>query len=132
MNRKNDNGLVRFFYSKFFLLFSFVVLFLIVFVCVRTYLQDYQARRELEKTQDTANELKIKKIQLLDLLQYVKSPAFVEEKARTDFNMIKPGEKVVILPPSSTVNDAYGQKKNDMIILDNTPNYLKWWKLFVE
>ena len=78
--------------------------------------------------QQELQNLQHKRIQSMDILRYVMSNDFVEEKARTELNMKKPGEHVVIIQDadtgtvsSSTPNHSSGQTAS---------NPLKWWYYF--
>ena len=102
----------------------------VVFSYGRTYYQDYQIRRDINKMQENEKKLTAKKSELLEVLKYTKSTSFIEEKARTDLNMSKIGEKVAIINSGSSSSESYGQAEISMIKLDESPNYLKWWNYF--
>lgn len=125
------SNLRRFFTSRLFLVVIFCVIALIIFGFVRTYYQDYKVKQEIENLQKEVDNLQKKKFQSMELLDYVTSDAFVEEKARTELNLKKPGEKVLIIPnmPQTTPTvEAYptisesGQKLS---------NPIKWWYYFI-
>jgi len=86
-------------------------------------------KQEISHLQDEARSMEVKKLKLLDVLRYVKSDDFVEEKARTELNMIKPGEKLAIIQNTGSPQTG-GQEKTGVVGLDNIPNYLKWWNHF--
>lgn len=119
----------KFFGSRLFLVIAFIIAFMVIFGYGRAYFQEYQVQQEIERLQDEARNLEGKKIELLEVLKYVKSTDFVEEKARSEFNMVKPGEQVAII--SSTLpQKQHGQEKANMIAWSNISNYAKWWKYF--
>lgn len=125
----NDSGWQKFFYSTWFLAAAFLVIAVLVFSFGRAYYQDYQVRQEIQKLQEAARNLEAKKIQSLELLQYVRSSSFVEEKARTDLNMSKPGEQVAIILKDKP-NSGGGQEENKVLELSNLNNPIKWWNYF--
>jgi cell division protein FtsB len=90
----------------------------------RAYYQDYKIRQEIEALQYEIQSLEKKKIESLEILDYVMSDGFVEERARTDLSMKAPGERVIMFTESSsTAVDATAvtsQKKN-------LKNPIKWW-----
>lgn len=59
---------------------------------------------------------------------------FLEREARNRLNLIKPGERIVILPPK----EARGSDASDPSLestdgrVTATPNWQKWWKLFFD
>lgn len=68
-------------------------------------------------------------------IEYKKTDAYVEEKARNDLNMIKPGERVYVVVDSGKNTSSggvlgtqdRGEKK------ENSPkdaNWYAWYKLF--
>lgn len=122
-------GWKHFFGSKIFILIIAVVASMVVFEYGRAYYQDYHVRQEIEYLQDQTQKLETKKMELLDVLKYVKSDSFVEEKARTELNLVKPGEQVVVVPQAAVV--ASGQEKTPVVKWENISNYKKWFRYFV-
>lgn len=122
-------GWKHFFSSKIFILIIAVVASMVVFEYGRAYYQDYHVRQEIEYLQDQTQKLETKKMELLDVLKYVKSDSFVEEKARTELNLVKPGEQVVVVPQAAVV--ASGQEKTPVVKWENISNYKKWFRYFV-
>lgn len=121
---------IKFFYSRWFFV---VVLGLIVFVALvflKSYYQDYQMRQEIRRLQEEAERLEGKKIQLLELIKYVRTENFVEDRARTDFNMAKPGERAVIITSAGESLEKSGQVDNKVVEWKSISNPIKWWKLF--
>ena len=56
-------------------------------------------------------------------LYYVNTPEFIENQAREKLGLTKEGEHIVLAPPISPTPQA-------VAIIDNTPTWQKWWKLF--
>lgn len=122
------NNWKHFFSSKIFILIMAVAAVMIVFEYARAYYQDYLVRQEIEYLQDQTKRLEAKKMELLDVLKYVKSDSFAEEKARTELNMVKPGEQVVVVPQVATA--AGRQEQTAVVKWDNISNYKKWFRYF--
>ena len=130
MRKKGD--LKSKFFGSFLVLFALVVLSLsTVFYFSRTYYQDYQIAQEIARLQEDANKLKSKKLELIEKLEYVKSPSFVEEKARTELNMSKTGEKVIMMNSGLSFDSDDRQNKSNVLTSIDTPNYIKWWYYFL-
>jgi cell division protein FtsB len=129
MNSAKENRWKLFFGSRLFIAVAVFVVFLVILGYVRAYYNDFQVKQEISHLQDEARNMEVKKLKLLDVLRYVKSDDFVEEKARTELNMIKPGEKLAIIQNTGSPQTG-GQEKTGVVGLDNVPNYIKWWKYF--
>ncbi len=111
------------------MLVATIIAVMVVFGYARAYYQDYLVMQEIQQLQDQAKNLQAKKMELLEVLKYVKSDSFAEEKARTELNMVKPGEQVLVVPQAATADNR--QENNSMIGLNNISNYKKWWQYFV-
>ncbi|PIT87112.1 MAG: hypothetical protein COU31_04675 [Candidatus Magasanikbacteria bacterium CG10_big_fil_rev_8_21_14_0_10_40_10] len=122
----------KFFRSYFFLFASIVMAIILSFSYFRAYYQDYQTRQDIKNMRQNAKDLEIKKIQLLETLQYVQSQSFVEEKARTDLNMAKVGEKLVIMPVNSSTMANGRQVAGNLVKLNTPSNYSLWWRVFTK
>ncbi len=134
MARKTDkSGFKRFFGSRLFLLTSLIVTILIAFSYARAYYQDYTIKQEIRELQNQVKNLEKKKIESLEILKYVMSPSFVEEKARTELNLKKPGENVIVIP-SQSGKDLKGYTLEDQG--ESSSEYLKnptkWWYYFTQ
>ena len=98
MKKKQQDPFVRrFFYSRLFLIIAFFGACIVALGYARAYYQDYKIREEIAALEREVRDLESKKIESLEILKYVTSDAFVEEKARTELNMKKPGEQVVVI-----------------------------------
>lgn len=80
-------------------------------------------KKRLSELEITLDKEQKKNAFLKERLSYVQSDTFVEEEARNKLGLTKEGEYVVIAPPPINKD-----KKNE--IVDNTPNWKKWWELF--
>jgi cell division protein FtsB len=131
MSINKDSFWKKFFNSAFFLFGAIMMAVFVVISYARTYYQDYQIRRDIIKLQENERNLQAKKSELLEILHYTKSTSFIEEKARTDLNMAKIGEKMAIINTESASVASYGQTSSNMVKLNNSPNYVKWWNYFM-
>ncbi len=129
MSSAKDSDWKSFFSSKLFMLVIIIVAAMVVFGYGRAYYQDYLVRQEIEHLQEQAKKLETRKIELLEVLKYVKSDSFAEEKARTELNMVRPGEQVLVVPAVEEIGDR--QEKNSVVEWDNISNYKKWWQYFI-
>ena len=104
---------------------------LIVFGYTRTYYQDYKVKQEIKNLQKEVDSLQKKKFQSMELLDYVTSDAFVEEKARTELNLKKPGENVLIIPE---IQKSTAETQTSITLSESgqkLSNPIKWWYYFI-
>lgn len=128
MRRQSEHSLRRFFASRSFLVVSLVVAILVAMSFARAYYEDYKVRQEIKNLQEEVKQLEKKKFDSIELLKYVSSDNFVEEKARTELNLKKNGENVVFIEEGADIEDAVVEE------LEEGKSYLsnakKWWYYF--
>lgn len=130
MPTRETNQWTAFFKSRWFLIGIFVFTFLVMFAYGRAYYRDYQVKQEIVRLQDEVRRLETKKLEMVDLITFVKSKDFVEQKARTELNLVKPGEQLTVIDDMANTNLS-GQSNDKMIELNNISNPMKWWYYFV-
>lgn len=116
----------RFFPSRAFLIVAFFLAVLLAAVFARAYYRDYQVKREIAALKEEVKHLEKKKLESLQILQYVMSENFVEEKARTELNLRKPNEQVVAFETKQKTEQA----KRALHTGQKPGNPLKWWYYF--
>jgi len=127
--KKKQSALGRFFTSRLFLLLACIAVALVAFSYARAYYQDYAIRQEIARLEREVRALEHKKLESFELLKYVSSDAYVEKKAREEFNLKKPGENVIAISEE-------GVLKHEEIPLpmakkiDALNNPIKWWYYF--
>lgn len=122
------NVIIRIFTSKFFLLGAFVIAAIIAVSFGRAYYRDYEIRQQIRALQAKVDDLERKKLESLNLLEYVKSEAYVEDVARTQLGLKKPGERVIIVNGSATSSGPQvGVEERPA-----TPSWQRWWWYFVD
>ncbi len=125
--------MTRFFSSRLFLFVGFFVIIILALNFVRGYYQKYKVDQEILLLKEEISSLERKKIESMEILEYVSSEAFVEEKARTELNMKKEGEKVIYIKQGSVTEKKSNQKKEPRnIIGQNVSNPVKWWYYFTQ
>lgn len=128
IQKEQKSAFGRFFQSRLFFVVIFLALLFISLSFVRAYYEDYQVREKIRELEGQVRELEGKKIDSLQMLKYVKSDDFLEEKARTELNLKKPGEKVIfvdgIVSPTSTKSGAQPVDEKRL------SNPMKWWYYF--
>jgi len=131
MRNDKNNLSKKIFSSYFFLIALIIVASMITFSYARTYYNDYQIKQEIVNLQETAGKLKTQKLKLLEELDYVKSNSFVEGVAKTELNLAKNGEKVIMISSPSTTNIEIDRQSQDVVIELTSKNYSKWFNIFI-
>jgi len=128
VKQKNKSLVRRFYASRLFLLISLLFFGLVGLGYVRAYYQDYKIKQEINTLEQEIRKLETKKIESLEILQYVISPDFVEEKARLELNMKKPGENVAIIQRGEELSEAVVENyKEDSPELSNPKKWLNYF-----
>jgi len=119
----------RFFASRLFLIAVLVVVVFIAVGYARAYYQDKKIRDEIAALEEEVRNLETKKIESLEILDYVTSDDFIEEQARKELNMKKPGENTLIIDQSPVAQDTEEVRRvtQDYTHLNNPT---KWWYYF--
>lgn len=121
----------RFFASRIFLIMALIIAIIFALGFARAYYQDYRVKREINQLEYEVSQLEQKKLDSLEMIKYVTSPAYVEDKARTELNMKKPGEKVAFL--QNIQDDSSDSGDNIDVSTDGQaiPNQVKWLYYFI-
>lgn len=126
--KEKQNPIGRFFGSPLFLIIGIPLAFILIFTFVRSYYNNYKVNQEIAFLEKEIQNLATRKFELMGVLNFAMSDQFVEEKARTELNMKKEGENVLVFK-----NDTqYPKEKNS----DSGPagqkisNALRWWYYF--
>ncbi len=130
MAEEKNKKWAQVFYSRWFLLALFLIAVLLVASYVRAYYQEYQVREQISALKSEIQSMQSKKIETIELLKYVSSTDFVEEKARTELNLLKPGEKMAFIQSASSGDKAIGQENDNLVKLSGIMNPIKWFKFF--
>ncbi len=119
----------QFFSSRLFLILACIVALLVAFSYARAYYQDFAIRQEISRLESEVDRLEYKKLESFELLKYVSSDAYVEEKGRVEFNLKKPGEQVLVIPEETTLpgTGTTSQENQDK----DLKNPVKWWYYFL-
>jgi cell division protein FtsB len=130
--RQDTSTFKRFFLSCLFIIIILAFIGLILFGYARTYYRNYKVKEEIASLQSEVKQLEKKKFQSMELLNYVTSDSFVEEKARTELNLKKAGENVIVLPNLASSSHEKLQKNiSQEASLQDLPNPIKWWYYFI-
>jgi cell division protein FtsB len=121
-----------FFASRWFLIGGVVILVFLVISGSRAIYQNYQINQEIKQLQMETERLQAKRLETLNLLNYVQSSTFVQDKARTELNLLQPGEKMAVIPnKNQTAPKITGQEELGLVQSpESVSNPAKWWRYF--
>lgn len=130
MKKKKDSGFIRkFLQSRAFFVTLIVTTILVLLSFTRAYYQDYKIREEIKLLEDEVRSLESKKLESLAILDYVASDAFVEDAARTQLDLKKSDEHVMVI--SQTRQEELSRTSPDSIVdIRLQSNPMKWWIYF--
>lgn len=86
--------------------------------------------KEILELQEQIDEYENKNMKLEELANYLQTDDFKEKEAKQKLNLVKEGEKVVIVKKSEIEKtvDSFEEKKPEIEI--SRPNYYYWWQYF--
>ncbi len=132
MSTTEQNKWKAFFLSRWFLLGIFVLTILIVFTYARAYYRDYQVKQEIARLKEEVRRLESKRLETVELLKFVQSKEFVEQKAHTELNLVKPGENLTVIDEAFSVPTGNTRQDDSQVLkLSNISNPMKWWLYFM-
>lgn len=86
-----------------------------------------ESSKRLDETKREVLSLESERLELEKELEYRKSNDFIEEKARNELNLIKPGERIYVISQEITKKIA---QTREFAIDTETSNFQKWVDLF--
>ncbi len=103
------------------------------FSFVRSSLDVLKSRNRLDELKEEVALLEQKELEIKKEIEYKETEDYIEEKARNDLNLIKPGEKVYVavggenssgnVLSESTVNEEKDKRDS---------NWYSWYRLFFD
>jgi cell division protein FtsB len=126
--KSNSTG----FFSRFVVVFLVLLLALLLIGIVKEYVNRNKLDQDITDLEQELENLKTKKQQFTRSIDAYQGEFFVEQEARTKFNMKKPGEKVVVIPTaeSDLVEQHNSKDNNNEIKPISQSNILAWWEYF--
>ena len=124
---KPDNFWYRFFSSqRFIAIIGLVFLVVIILPLAKTYSQRRLVENEIEGVKQQIADYESQNAQLKELAVYLQSDQSLEEQARMNLNLKKPGEEVVVIKDTKQNVINVGATTSD----DQLSNLVKWWHYF--
>lgn len=114
-----------------------IVLLALSYGLVKSTLDVYRGGKRLVGLEKELSELESRKTELEQEISYKQTDTYIEEKARNELNLIKPGESVFVV--SGPGSEGYLDKRvlSDKDVRreglhggNSSANWFKWFKLF--
>lgn len=112
--------------SKSFILIAVLLLVLVSVFLSKELKRKYEVSREIKKLEQDIAQFEQKNQDVLELINYLKTPEYRERQARSLLKLQKPGEFAVALPP--TGEETLAQEKGGTG--SGGSNFGKWWNYF--
>ncbi len=126
---KPNNFFYRFLSSQRFLaIIGLVFLILIIFPLARTYTQKRLVEKEIEDVKKDISNFENTNQELKEMIAYLESDQSLEEQARLNLNLKKPGEKVIVIESETPASTSEEINKTTT----SESNFVKWWRYFFD
>lgn len=126
---KPNNFFYRLFSSQRFLaIVGLVFLLIITLPLAKTYTQRRLVEKEIEDVKKEISEFESANKELKEMITYLESDQSLEEQARLNLNLKRPGERVIVIDNSK--NETSTDDINKTTISEN--NFEKWWRYFFD
>ncbi len=114
--------------SKLFLFFIIIILISVASNFINSWRKNREIDQEITSLEQNIINLEKDNLKLSELIKYLNSAAYIEEKARTDLGLKKEGEKTIIIPklPAATSPELVDQTTEQRP--QQVSNFLKWWQ----
>lgn len=124
---KPNNFFYRLFSSQRFLaILSLTFLIVLLFPLAKTYTQKKLMEKEISDIQEEIAVYQKTNQELKEMISYLESDQSLEEQARLNLNLKKPGEKVIVIDDSKNSVDTGISTTTGEIV----SNFTKWWRYF--
>ncbi|MFA5753775.1 MAG: septum formation initiator family protein [Patescibacteria group bacterium] len=128
-NLRPDNIFQRLFNNQRFLaIIGLIFLVMIIIPLVRTYSQRRLVEKEINEVKQQIDDFESQNQELKDLVAYLQSDQSLEEQARRNLNLKKPGEQVIVIEDKTSGLETDIASSSD----DSGGNLGKWWRYFFE
>jgi len=114
--------------QRFLAIIGLVFLLLIIFPLAKTYTQKRMVENEINGVKKEINDFEKTNQELRDMITYLESDQSLEEQARLNLNLKKPGEKVIVIEEPKTA--ASSSDANNFAA--DGGNLAKWWRYFFD
>ncbi len=137
---KNKISIKFFSNQKIILIIVLAILLILSFPIINNFNQRNSAEKEINELEKEIESLNKKDEELRKLINYLNSDLYLDEQARLNFNLKKPGEETAVIEMEKKVNNNDIEKKsiygvpNQEIVKKSKPltNSQKWINYFLK
>ena len=112
--------------QKVFAIIALIFLLLILVPLAKSYSRKRIVEKEIADIQQEIADFEAKNRELKEMVDYLQSDQSLEEQARLNMGMKKPGETVAVIQ-----GDSFGTVMTEVERPAPLPNWRKWWQYFV-
>ncbi len=109
-------------------LFIIIPLILTISHLTRKFQLWHNSQQEIKKLKAQISQLNQKKLNLEKKKEYYQSDEFIKKEARENLGLIKPNEKILVLPSITEARDVKGETTD----ISSLPTYKQWYRLFFD
>ncbi|PKM88920.1 hypothetical protein CVU83_00935 [Candidatus Falkowbacteria bacterium HGW-Falkowbacteria-2] len=113
--------------KRVFAIIALIFLLLILVPLAKSYSRKRLIEKEIEGIQQEIASFEAKNSDLKEMIDYLQSDQSLEEQARLNMGLKRPGETVAVIA-DSVVGVQVAETKEVV----NPPNWQKWWRYFAE
>jgi len=127
-NRRQGTGFLRRFLSspRAFAFIALVFLLFILIPLAKNYSRKRLVEQEIAGIQKEIADFESKNKDLQEMINYLQSDQSLEEQARLNMGLKRPGETVAVIEDKYFDSEVSSPRLNY-----NSPNWKKWWQYFV-
>lgn len=123
---KRRGWLANFWASQLLVTFIGVIFLALIFLpLLKNYAKQRAIANEIEGIKKEIADFESKNKDLSEMLNYVQSKDSLEEQARLNLGLKKPGEKVVVISEKDIASSSTAN-----LSANNASNFVKWWHYF--
>lgn len=112
--------------QRFLAIIGLFFLVAIIFPLARTYSQRRMVEKEIQDVKNQISDYEKQNQELTEMIAYLQSDQSLEEQARLNLNLKKPGEGVIVIKDkTNSVNEI-----NATSTPPTSSNLAKWWGYF--
>lgn len=108
----------------------FIVVGVFMFSVVKNLRQSRIARQRIEDTEEILTEIEATNREIEDTLKSVETEDYAQEQVRDKLGLVKPGERVIVMPDKEIVKALSFRRKEVKLEEFVEPNWKKWIDLF--
>jgi len=113
--------------KRIFAIIALIFLLLILIPLAKNYSHKRLIEKEIEDIQAEISDFEAKNGELKEMIDYLQSDQSLEEQARLNMGLKRPGETVAVIQ-----ENAGGVPQASEAIVEEISNWRKWWQYFAD